>query len=156
MRSFTPILVATLLAAGVGASCASDDDASVTSEIVVAGAPLTMTGPGLVLADDGSLVVTGTLSNVTDRTIEVVGATSSVGAVTFRSEAGVVASVVIEPGDRLALDPVGTHLVLEAAPDGTDTATITLELDIDDEFDFDAALSTDDADDADDPTDGET
>jgi hypothetical protein len=142
MRFSNQILVATLVAATFGASCASDDDASPTTEIVVAGAPLTMSGPALVGAADGSLAVIGTLSNVTDRTIEVVGATSTVGEASFESDTGSMNSVVIEPGDTLELELAGTHLVLDEAPDGTDTATITLELDIQDEFTFDAALET--------------
>lgn len=120
----------------VGA-CSSDDDAASTTEVVVAGAPLTITNPELVGGDQAAVVV-GVIENVTDRTIEIVSASSSAGEIEFRSADGsLLASLVIDPGSDFELLAEGVHLEL-VAPTTDDTVDIVLGLDIEDDFEFTA------------------
>jgi len=131
--SFALILAAPV---AVGA-CSSDDDATSTTEVVVAGAPLTITNPALVGGDDANVVV-GALQNVTDRTIEITSASSSAGEIEFRSADGsLLASLKIDPDTEFVLEADGVHLELvEATAD--DTVDVVLGLDIQDDFNFTA------------------
>jgi hypothetical protein len=120
----------------VGA-CSSDDDATSTTDVVVAGAPLTITNPALVGGADANVVV-GTLQNVTDRTIEITSASSSAGEIEFRSADGsLLASLKIDPNAELTLEADGVHLELVAAT-SADTVDVVLGLDIEDNFNFTA------------------
>ena len=138
-RSLSALLV--ILAAPVAmAACSSDDDASSTTEVVVAGAPLSISGPLIVAGSDGEVIV-GTLENVTDRTIEVTSAQSSAGAAEFRSADGsLLASVKIEPDSELELTADGVHIALVDATDD-DSVDVVLGLDIQDNFSFTALRS---------------
>ena len=129
---------ALLLCAPVAvAACSSDDEAASTTEVVVAGAPLTITNPGLVGGAAANVVI-GTLQNVTDRTIEITSASSSAGEIEFRSADGsLLASLKIEPDSEFALEADGVHLELVDAT-SDDTVDVVLGLDIQDSFDFTA------------------
>ncbi len=134
-RSFSFALI---LAVPVGlGACSSDDDATPTTEVVVAGAPLTITNPALVGGADAT-VVAGTLQNVTDRTIEITSASSSAGEIEFRSADGsLLASIKVDPNSELTLEADGVHLELvEGTAD--DTVDVVLGLDIEDDFSFTA------------------
>ena len=139
-RSFSVLLV--ILAAPVAVTaCSSDDDASSTTEVVVAGAPLSISGPSIVSGADGDVIV-GMLENVTDRTIEITSAQSSAGAIEFRSADGsLLASVKIEPDSDLELAVDGVHLALVEGTDD-ETVEVVLGLDIQDNFSFTAVRST--------------
>ena len=139
-RSFSVLLV--ILAAPVAmTACSSDDDASSTTEVVVAGAPLSISGPSLVEGPDGDVIV-GTIENVTDRTIEITSAQSSAGEVEFRSADGsLLASLKIEPGADLVLTVDGVHLALLVAT-ADESVDVALGLDIQDDFLFTAERST--------------
>jgi len=132
------ILVATPAAV---AACSSDDDASSTTEVVVAGAPLSISGPQLVGTDDGDVVV-GTIANVTDRTIEIIEATSTAGDVEFRSADGsLLSSLKIDPGSNLELTVDGVRFTL--VEDTSDNSVdVVLGLDIQDLFEFTADRSS--------------
>lgn len=135
-RSFSAALI--IMAAPVAVSaCSSDDDAASTTEVVVAGAPLSVSGPRIVAGSDGDTIV-GTIENVTDRTIEITSAQSSAGEVEFRSTDGsLLASVKIEPDSDLELAVDGVHLALLEATDD-DSVDVVLGLDIQDAFSFTA------------------
>ncbi len=131
--SFAIILAAPVVAA----SCSSGGDATSTTEVVVAGAPLTIVNPALVGGTDANVVV-GTLQNVTDRTIEITSASSSAGEIEFRSSDGsLLASLKVDPDSEFTLEADGVHLELvEATSD--DTVDVVLGLDIADTFNFTA------------------
>ena len=130
------ILVALAAPIAVGA-CSSDDDGASTTEVVVAGAPLSINGPLLVAGPDGDVIV-GTVENITDRSIEITSATSSAGDVEFRSADGsMLTSIEVEPGSDLELAADGVYLALLEATDA-DSVDIVLGLDIQDDFTFTA------------------
>lgn len=140
-----PFLLLGLLGPVIAAGCSSDDDAS-TPATVVAGAPLSVIDPAMVETTDGEMIVVGTLSNVTERTIEIVAADSSEGAAIFVSDDGeVVSPVLVEPDGDYRLAVNGVHLQLVDVPADLDTVEVTLELDIEDQFTFDAQLQQLDA-----------
>lgn len=120
----------------VGA-CSSDDAAPPSTEIVVSGAPLTITNPALI-ADAEADVIIGTIANVTDRTIEITSVSSSAGDIEFRSADGsLLASLTINPSSDMTLEADGVHLELvEATSD--DQVDVVLGLDIQDDFEFTA------------------
>ena len=121
----------------VASACSSEDDAASTTEVVVAGAPLSINGPQLVSASAGDAIV-GTIKNVTDRTIEITEARSSAGEVEFRSaDESLLASLKIEPDSELELGVDGVHLALLEATDA-DSVEVILGLDIQDAFSFTA------------------
>lgn len=130
---FAVVLVAPMATS----ACSPDDVATPNTEVVVSGAPLTITDPALVNGD----VITGTIENVTDRTVEIISASSSAGDVEFRSADGsLLASLTIGPNADLTLDAEGVHLELvEATPD--DSVEVVLGLDIQDDFEFTAERS---------------
>ena len=138
-RSLSALLV--ILAAPLAiVGCSSDDDAASTTEVVVAGAPLSITGPSLVEGPDGDAIV-GTIENVTDRTIEITSAQSSAGEIEFRSADGsLLASLKIEPDSDLQLAVDGVHLALLEETDD-DSVDVVLGLDIQDDFMFTADRS---------------
>jgi len=139
-RSLSALLV--VLAAPFAAACSSDDDSVPTTEVVVAGAPLSINGPLLVAGTSGDVIV-GTVENVTDRAIEITSATSSAGAVEFRSaDESPLASIMVEPGTELELAADGVHLALLEATDD-DSVDVILGLDIDDDFTFTADRASD-------------
>jgi hypothetical protein len=135
-RSLSVALII-LAAPVVATACSSDDDASLTTEVVVAGAPLSISGPVLV-ADGQTDVVTGTIRNVTDRTIEITSASSPSGAVEFRSADGsLLSSLKVEPNSELELVVGGVRLVfVDAMTD--ESVEVVLGLDIEDDFSFSA------------------
>ncbi len=129
---------AVVLAAPVSlGACSSDDVASPTTELVVAGAPLTITSPALV-DRAGADVIIGTIRNVTDRTIEITSVSSSAGEIEFRSADGsLLASLEVDPNSDFTLDAEGVHLeLIEATSD--ESVDVVLGLDIQDDFEFTA------------------
>ncbi len=132
-----PTFLIILAAPAAVAACSSDDDAAPTTEVVVAGAPLSISGPFIVVGTDGDVIV-GTIENVTDRTIEITSAASSAGEVEFRSADGsLLTSLKVEPGSDLELAADGVHLAL-IEPTEDDSIDVVLGLDIQDEFSFTA------------------
>ena len=132
------LFFALVLAAPVAAgACSSSDDATPTTDVVVAGAPLTITNPELVGGVDADVIV-GTVQNVTDRTIEITSASSSAGEIEFRSADGsLLASLKIDPNSDVTLEADGVHLeLIEATSD--DAVDVVLGLDIEDDFEFTA------------------
>lgn len=132
------LFFALVLAAPVAAgACSSSDDAAPTTDVVVAGAPLTITNPELVRGVDADVIV-GTIQNVTDRTIEITSASSSAGEIEFRSADGsLLASLKIDPNSGVTLEAGGVHLeLIEATSD--DAVDVVLGLDIEDDFEFTA------------------
>ena len=132
------LFVALALTAPVAVvACSSSDDATPTTDVVVAGAPLTITNPELVGGVDADVIV-GTVQNVTDRTIEIVSASSSAGEIEFRSADGsLLASLKIDPNSDVTLEADGVHLeLIEATSD--DAVDVVLGLDIEDDFEFTA------------------
>ena len=139
MNRITRSLSVSLLLAAplVVGACSSDDDASTTTEVVVAGAPLTITNPTLVGGSEASVVI-GTLTNVTDRTIEITSASSSAGEIEFRSADGsLLASLTVDPDSDLTLTADGVHLELSSAT-VDESVDVVLGLDIEDDFEFTA------------------
>lgn len=129
---------AVLMGFSVLASCSSDEADTGTSQPVVSAAPLMIVGPALATDSAGSTVVVGTMSNVTDRTVEIVGATSDVGDVEFRSSAGEEVSLMIDPQSDVELEIDGVHLSVPGAASDVDAVEVTLRLDIADELVFTA------------------
>lgn len=119
-------------------ACSSDDEGAPTTEVVVPGAPLTITNPVLVGSDGAELII-GTIENVTDRTIEITSVSSSAGGIEFRSaDDSLLASLTIDPNSDFALNAAGVHLALvEATAD--DAVDVVFGLDIQDDFAFTAA-----------------
>jgi len=131
--SFAVILTTPMAVGG----CSSDDVTSTDTEIVVSGAPLTITDPTLV-DDTDAVVIIGTIQNVTDRTIEITSVSSSAGEAGFRSADGsLLASLTIDPDSDITLEADGVHLeLIEATTD--DAVDVVLGLDIQDDFEFTA------------------
>ena len=121
-------------------ACSSDDDATSTTEVVVAGAPLTIINPELVGSGEATTIV-GVIENVTDRSIEITSASSSAGDIEFRSPDGsLLAALVVDAGSEVELVADGVRLELvEATTD--DSVDVILGLDIEDNFEFTAQRS---------------
>lgn len=121
-------------------ACSSDDDATSTTEVVVAGAPLTIINPELV-GDGEATTIVGVIENVTDRSIEIVSASSSAGEIEFRSADGsLLAALVVDAGSEVELVADGVRLELvEATAD--ESVDVVLGLDIEDDFEFTAQRS---------------
>ena len=122
------------------AACSSDDDATSTTEVVVAGAPLTIINPELVGSGEATTIV-GVIENVTDRSIEITSASSSAGDIEFRSPDGsLLAALVVDARSEVELVADGVRLELvEATTD--DSVDVILGLDIEDNFEFTAQRS---------------
>lgn len=129
-----PLILAVPVAVG---ACSSDGDATSTTDVVAAGAPLTMANPALVGGAEANAVV-GTIENVTDRTIEITSASSSAGEIEFRSsDNSLLASLTIDPDSEFTLEADGVHLELVEAT-SADEVDVVLGLDIQDDFNFTA------------------
>lgn len=140
-RSLAAFLVIVAAPAAM-AACSSDGDGTTTTEVVVVDAPLSITGPGLVSALDGDVIV-GAIENVTDRTIEIISAETSAGAAEFRSADGsLLASIKVEPQSGVDLVADGVKLAL-LEPTDADSVDVVLGLDIADDFTFTAERSVD-------------
>lgn len=140
MKNFARTLVIAALSVSpvVFSGCVSGDEGALTTEAVVPGAPLTIINPTLV-GRNGAGVVTGTIENVTGRTIEITSVSSSTGDIEFRSaDDSLLASLTIDPNSSLTLDTAGVHLALiEAIAD--DSVDVVFGLDIQDSFEFTAS-----------------
>lgn len=139
MKRLLATLSAVLVATALAASCSSDPVDDSSSDVVVSGAPLMISEPALATDVNGTTVVIGTLSNVTDRTVEIVSATSGAGDIGFRtSDGSELSSLVVEPNTEFTLALDGTHLVIPGSTADLDSVEVVLGLDIQDQFTFTA------------------
>ncbi len=144
-----------LAAASVLAACGSDSSSSDSTVAVVEGVPLSIADPWSREPAEGQemTAVYGVISNSTDRTLRIVGASSPSadraelhettaaddGTMTMQQRED---GFVVPPQGELVLEPGGAHIMLFGIDPATYTSPVevTLETDIQDTFTFEAEV----------------